>query len=62
MSKQVEISDENHEKAKVVAKEFDLTLGRFMDHVLEFFFERKDRVQVLSGFEEKENAEEGAAR
>jgi hypothetical protein len=52
MSKLVEISDENHEAAKAAAKQYDLTLGRFMDHVLEFFFERQDKIEILRGFQE----------
>jgi len=52
MSKLVEISDENHEAAKAAAKQYDLTLGRFMDHALEFFFERQHRVEILRGFQE----------
>ena len=59
MSKLVEISDENHEAAKAASKEYDLTLGRFMDHVLEFFFERKDKVRIIRGFEEEKGSATG---
>lgn len=52
MSKLVEISDENHEAAKQASREYGLTLGRFMDHVLEFFFERKDKVEMVRGFKD----------